>query len=180
VGDQAEPRKRVDRAIEIFSRVRQRNSHLRLVFVGNRSHDALMNLPDEIIDATEFRGYVSEDELRRAYAESAGLILLSDYEAFGLPIIEALASGTPVFVSDNPVLRSLFHGFCGVSFCPPESAAAAEVIHDQLARGLAPVVETFQERERLRAAFSWDAVADLHWHALGSAWTWRRGLAWTQ
>jgi hypothetical protein len=41
---------------------------------------------EAVRSACELRGYVTEAELQRAYSESVGLLLLSDFEAFGLPI----------------------------------------------------------------------------------------------
>ena len=41
-------------------------------------------------------GYVSDDELARAYSGALGLIFPSSYEGFGLPIVEAMACGCPV------------------------------------------------------------------------------------
>ena len=91
-----EPRKRFDRVLDLFGRLRAVRPGLRLVVIGNRSDQAGGLLPEAHRDAIDLRGYVGEAPLRRAYAESRGLVLLSDFEAFGIPILEALASGTPV------------------------------------------------------------------------------------
>ena len=94
---------------------------LRLVFIGNKRERVRGTDPTRASSSCELRGYVSEAELRQAYAESLGLFLLSDCEAFGIPILEALASGTPVFLSRLGEMVSLFGPFRGAHFCPADS-----------------------------------------------------------
>lgn len=53
------------------------------------------------------RGYVSDLEMKELYASSACLLYLSDYEGFGLPVIEALANRTQVIVLDTPINREI-------------------------------------------------------------------------
>lgn len=52
-------------------------------------------------------GYVSDKKMRELYATSACLLYLSDYEGFGLPVIEALANRTPVLTLDTPINREI-------------------------------------------------------------------------
>ena len=52
-------------------------------------------------------GFLPDDRLRRLLAGAAAMALPSRYEGFGLPVLEALASGTPVLASDLPVLREV-------------------------------------------------------------------------
>jgi glycosyltransferase involved in cell wall biosynthesis len=177
VGDFAEPRKRFDRALAVFGGLRTQHRDLKLVVVGNRTTEAGVLIPEEMRPHVELRGYVTDDELTHAYAESLGLILLSDYEAFGIPVVEALASGTPAFVSDNDVARSLFGRFRGVHFCPVDDERAAMIVDAALRRGPAMIVDVLAERERLQAAFDWDTIAQVRWHALAAAWVLKHRIA---
>ncbi len=171
VGDLAEPRKRFDRILAIFPRLLARWPELKLVVIGNGSDTALARIPEALRPACELRGYVSEPELRRAYAESRGVFLLSEFEAFGIPILEGLVSGTPVFLTDLEVTRSLFAPFGGAKFCPGDDPKATlAIVEATLSRGEAEFREILLDRDRLGAAFDWDALALRKWQALSAAW----------
>jgi glycosyltransferase involved in cell wall biosynthesis len=55
----------------------------------------------------DVRGYVDKDELAGLYRGAAALVLPSRYEGFGLPVLEAMASGVPVVATDEPALREV-------------------------------------------------------------------------
>jgi glycosyltransferase involved in cell wall biosynthesis len=97
------------------------------------------------------RGYVPKDELAQLYRDAAALVLPSRYEGFGLPVVEAMASGTPVVAAPDEALREVA-GDAAV-FAPAEELAAA-------------VERALADRDRLVAAgleraqrFSWDETA---------------------
>jgi glycosyltransferase involved in cell wall biosynthesis len=99
----------------------------------------------------DLRGYVSKEELARLYRGAACLVFPSRYEGFGLPLVEAMASGTPVVAAPDAALREVA-GDAAV-FAAPEELAAG--IRTALA-----------DRERLVAAglerarsFTWDETA---------------------
>jgi phosphatidylinositol alpha-mannosyltransferase len=171
VGDLAEPRKRFDRVLAILPRLLMDRPDLKLVVVGNGSDQAIDRIPGELRSACDLRGYVTEAELRQTYAESQGVFLLSDYEAFGLPILEALISGTPVFLTDLDVTRSLFDACRGAKFCPADNAEETfAIVERTLAQGPDAIRETLADRVRLRAAFEWDGLAIQKWQILAAAW----------
>lgn len=74
---------------------------LPLVLVGETAAWA-EELPDVLLT-----GHVTDDELAAILTGAHALVFPSDDEGFGLPPIEALACGTPVVVSDLPVLREV-------------------------------------------------------------------------
>jgi len=99
----------------------------------------------------DVRGYVPKDELVRLYQSAACLVFPSRYEGFGLPVVEAMACGTPVVAAPEPALQ--------------EVAGDAAIFTDDLAEG---VRRALAERERLSAAglerakaFSWRETARL-------------------
>lgn len=178
VGDLAEPRKRFDRVLAVFARLIRRRPELRLIVIGNRSDAARDLIPRDLRHACDLRGYVPEIELRRTYAESLGLLLLSDFEAFGVPILESLACGTPVFLSRQAATESLFGDCLAAHFCPADDPdATAQEIERALGRGRDAIAEALADRRRLAGLFNWDLLAFRKWQALASAWFLRTGRA---
>jgi glycosyltransferase involved in cell wall biosynthesis len=92
-----QPRKDPIAALEAVALV---DRGLRLVLVGRdkgsegeaRRVAAKLGLGERV----EFAGHVDKTELARLYRGAACLVFPSRYEGFGLPIVEAMASGTPV------------------------------------------------------------------------------------
>lgn len=104
------PRKRIDRLLKIVAAVRDSGQRVRLVRVGGpmtRQHKRLaerLNIP--VVEVPS----VDRDVLRAVYGRCAVLLLPSDREGFGLPVIEAFATGRPAVVSDLPALREVSGG----------------------------------------------------------------------
>lgn len=97
------------------------------------------------------RGYVRREELAELYRGAACLLLPTRYEGFGLPVLEAMASGTPVVATPDPALREV----------AGDAAVYAEP--DRLADG---VRRALAERDRLVALglerarrFTWEETA---------------------
>ncbi len=171
VGDLAEPRKRFDRVLAVLERLVRIRPDVKLVVIGNRSDSALEQIPAALRPVVELRGYVSEADLLAAYAGSAGLMLLSDFEAFGVPILEALACGTPVFLSEQAETRSLFEDCAGARFLPPDDPdEVARHVGEVLAHRAAVVGSVLEDRPRLESRFGWDRGAFLKQRAVSAAW----------
>jgi glycosyltransferase involved in cell wall biosynthesis len=118
-----------------------RSAGLRLVVAGPEKEPALAR---ELRDGgADLRGWVEHAELVELYRGADVFLLPSRFEGFGIPALEAMASGTPVVVSDDPALREVV----GDAAAPSIGAALAE--RDMWrARGL--------ERAKL---FSWTETA---------------------
>jgi glycosyltransferase involved in cell wall biosynthesis len=93
--------------------------------------------PLEAEGQVRFLGYVPDAELPWLYAGATALVFPSRYEGFGMPVIEAMASGLPVLASDIPVTREVAGD--AALFVPPLDAqgwarAMEQVIQDGRAR----------------------------------------------
>jgi glycosyltransferase involved in cell wall biosynthesis len=95
-----EPRKNLPALAEAFALARKRHPELVLAVAG------LEGWEDRPLDAEGIRllGYVKDDELARLYRGAAVFAYPSRFEGFGIPVVEALASGTPAVVSSHPSL----------------------------------------------------------------------------
>jgi glycosyltransferase involved in cell wall biosynthesis len=121
---------------------------LPLVVAGPEREPALAGELEGL--GADLRGYVDKDELANLYRGAAALVLPSRYEGFGIPVLEAMACGTPVVASADPALR--------------EVAGDAAVYADgDLAEAIRAALD---ERDRLVAAglerakaFSWEETA---------------------
>jgi len=78
---------------------------LPLVVVGPEKDRALTRQLREA--GADVRGYLSQAELASLYRGAVALALPSRYEGFGIPALEAMASGTPVVVSGDAALREV-------------------------------------------------------------------------
>ena len=92
-----------------------------------REYIAQEGLTEHVFERTD----VKEDQLRALYSRAECLIFPSLYEGFGLPVIEAQASGCPVFTSDRPPLTEV-GGAGAVYFDPADPEAAAKTITEHL------------------------------------------------
>lgn len=117
---------RLFRAIELLRRERP---HLRLVLSGGGDRDVLGALPEWV----EHRGLVSDRELNALYRSAAALVYPSLYEGFGLPLIEAMASGCPVAASNAGSIPEVC-GDAAVLFDPTDVSAIAGGIRQALNR----------------------------------------------
>jgi glycosyltransferase involved in cell wall biosynthesis len=103
------PRKRIDVLLEALAIVLQKRPDARLWRVGGeftfeQARQARELGVEERITVLPF---VSRAVLAAMYRRAALVLLPSEREGFGLPVIESMACGTPILCSDLPVLREV-------------------------------------------------------------------------
>lgn len=79
----------------------------------------------------DLRGYVPLEELAELYRGAALLVLPSRFEGFGLPLLEAMACGTPVVAADEPALREVGAGAAVYAEDGDFAAAARTALDDR-------------------------------------------------
>ena len=103
-----EARKNLPRLLEAYTYLRAWSTHWKLVIVGARKwkfspvFDTIQRL--ELEPHVHFTGYVEEADLPALYNGASLFTFPSLYEGFGLPVLEAMACGTPVVTSNTSSL----------------------------------------------------------------------------
>jgi glycosyltransferase involved in cell wall biosynthesis len=153
-------RKRVDVLLETFACVRRKHPNLRLVQVGGNWTEAhvqqirRLGLEDDVI---QVRG-LKRRELAEIYRRALAVLVTSEAEGFGLPIIEALASGATVVASELPVFREVGGDalvYCGVGDVQSWTAQVDRLIDDPQS------MPSMEKRLMQAARYSWQSHADI-------------------
>jgi glycosyltransferase involved in cell wall biosynthesis len=127
----------------------------------NRTHPRLdlAGLAETLGVATRvcFSGFVDEAGLADRYAAADAFVYLSEYEGFGLPVLEAMARGVPVITSARPATGEIFAG-AAILVEPTDSTALASAIERVLT---SPLLQSdlVARGRALAARHSWKAAA---------------------
>lgn len=157
-----EPKKNLSGLFEAYSILHRRHRDVpRLVVAGKRGwmSDPILRKVGELglDDHILFRGFVPDDELPALFTGAMLFLFPSLYEGFGLPVLEAMACGTPVVTSSRASLPEVA-GDAGVLVDPTDTEAIAEAIENLLEDSQRR--HELSQRGRLRAqAFRWEETA---------------------
>jgi len=97
-----QPRKNLNVLFEAWPAIRGQWSNLDLIIIGTRDGVFGPSKYDIPQDGVCFLDSVNDDELAKLYCGAEALVYPSLYEGFGMPILEAMACGTPVIASNAP------------------------------------------------------------------------------
>jgi glycosyltransferase involved in cell wall biosynthesis len=134
--DFREQRKRLDLLFKTIENTSIISPDIKFNFVGKNSDKAVM--PKSIQNSVQTHGYVNDEELYRLYKDSRVFLILPDYEAFCIPIAEALVHGCEVVTSNIEPLKSIYGNLLGVHFI--DSHNEAEVANQ--------IIKVFQSRDQ--------------------------------
>ena len=146
------PHKNHARLLEAMELVRRDAPGLRLVLTGG-DLESLGELPPWV----DNRGLVSRAELLSLYQRAACLVFPSRYEGFGLPPLEAMASGCPVAAATAGSLPEIC-GDAATMFDPDDAGDMARAVLASRASGDRGVDRGLEQCAR----FTWDACVDAH------------------
>jgi glycosyltransferase involved in cell wall biosynthesis len=145
------------RLVEAFAQARI-DAKIRLVFTGDPAPAIAEYIDRNHVTArVHFVGTIPEEKLPSLYRSAEALIFPSLYEGFALPVLEAMASGTPVVTANVTAM--------------PETAGDAALLVDpnsveQIARAIEQIVSDTSLRQQLRneglkraTGFSWPRTA---------------------
>ncbi|NVK26768.1 MAG: glycosyltransferase family 4 protein [Flavobacteriia bacterium] len=158
------PRKNLALAVRAFSKYRLQGGDAELVLVGNHMHidDELERVLEEspYRNKVHFVGRKHGNELNAIMSNSIALLFPSLFEGFGIPIVEAMAAGTPVI--------------CSNVSCMPEIAGDAAMLlspldADSWTDGMVKMEDESERKEWIEKGierakfFNWDSSAEKLW-----------------
>ncbi|MBT8583629.1 glycosyltransferase family 4 protein [Polynucleobacter paneuropaeus] len=159
-----EPRKNLATSLRAFQYASEALEPLDLYFVITGAQGwvdirgMLDEVPEWVLQKIRFSGYLDDLYIPHLYRDSICLLYPSFYEGFGMPVIEAMACGTPVIVSDRGSL-------------PEVAGNCAKVFDAYDANGMARVITEWYKDSNMRSnagsasrdyakKFSWDRSVD--------------------
>jgi len=122
---------------------------MQLVVVGPEKEPALA--AELRAGGAQLRGYVETEALAELYRGAAALVLPSRFEGFGLPVLEAMACGTPVVAAPDPALREVAGDAAVYAEDGDFAGAVRRALDDRVRLSAAGI-----ERAKL---FSWEETA---------------------
>ncbi len=96
-----EPRKNLNLLLQAWDAIKDDFKEIWLIITGVRGSVFKALNVSQTVGRVHFLGYVEDEVLAGLYAKATMFVLPSQDEGFGLPVLEAMASGTPVIVSDG-------------------------------------------------------------------------------
>jgi glycosyltransferase involved in cell wall biosynthesis len=160
-----EPRKNLTRLTDALQLLREGGLTIPLLVVGGKGwlyQDFFQRLERlEIRDSVHFPGYVPSVDLPLLYSAATLAVMPSVYEGFGLPVLEAMACGTPVVSSEASSLPEL-GGDAARYFDPYNVEGMAETVREVWED--ADLRAEMRRRGLIQAAhFSWQQAARQTW-----------------
>ncbi|MGZ4732310.1 MAG: glycosyltransferase family 4 protein [Terriglobales bacterium] len=159
-------RKNIPVLLRAIARLRSKGKweDRQLVLAGSQdvsmkgAHEVFDTIRELDLNSVVLAGHVPEEHIPGLYAGAAALVIPSLYEGFGLPVLEAMAAGTPVVASNTSSLPEVAAG-AAILFPPEDELALADAIEDVLENRSTANELRRNGLERARQ-FSWQRTAE--------------------
>ncbi|MFN8377213.1 MAG: glycosyltransferase family 1 protein [Anaerolineae bacterium] len=156
-----EARKNIQRVFEAIAIMSAQDITVNLVVTGEMKwqYAGILDALDQhhIRDRVRFTGYIPEADLPALYTGARAFVFPSLYEGFGLPVLEAMACGTPVITSNTASLPEVA-GDAALLVNPLDAQSLASGLERVIADDLLHDSLSAAGLERARQ-FSWDQTA---------------------
>jgi len=151
-----QPRRGIETALGALAILLERRPELRLVIAGKSEHP-WGAVPARLAHRVVLTGYLADADLPPLLAGAAAALALSRGEGFDLPLLEALACGTPVVASDIAVHREHFAAWARL--VPAGDAEAVASAVEAVLESPPSAGERDRQAAAVRGGFRWRAAA---------------------
>ena len=155
-------RRHLPELIRAFKPIARNHPGARLAIVGDNRTYPHQDLPaiaaaEGVAGQVTIKAYSVDAELATLYGQARALALLSEYEGFGHPPLEALGSGVPSVLLDTPVAREV----CGAAalYVRLDHNSAITSALETLLFDDATRARVLKEAPAVLARYSWDRAA---------------------
>ena len=138
--------------MDAFEVLRQRRQELLLALAGGVAPGE--SAPGER-EGVRLLGFVDEERLAALYRGASAFVYASRFEGFGMPVVEALASGVPAVVSSHPSLDEA-SGQAAFRVDPKNPEAVADALEVALQQGAERRADGLAHARR----FTWEACGE--------------------
>lgn len=154
-----EPRKNVLRLVHAFRRWAKRHPDWHLVLVGKSGWygERIRGVCQSISERVHLLGYVEQEYLLKLYAQTAGLVMPSIYEGFGIPLLEGISAGVPLVASRIEPFVEI--GGAELTTFHPEHEEEIEDAFDFLANSYQKSLVGHPLRQQILATYNWENAA---------------------
>ncbi|MBU1018585.1 MAG: glycosyltransferase family 1 protein [Patescibacteria group bacterium] len=155
-----EPRKNLERAVKAF--IKADLPGFKLVLAGEDNQDIFAEFRIPKSEKVQFIGFVDERDKESVYKLSQGLLYISLYEGFGLPVLEAFSCGVPVLTSKNSPMQEI---------CDDEAVYANPCSVRSITEGIEVLISGKWDARKLKdkaSKFSWEKAAEKTLFILGN------------
>lgn len=153
-----QPRKNYVRLIEAFSALISQYPNIDLVIVGKKGWmwEEILAAPKKfnVANRVKFLDFVPDEDLAMLYKNAKCFALVSLYEGFGIPVLEAMAFGCPVITSNISSLPEVV-GNAGILVNPNDVNDIVRGIKEALENRKGLIVKGFKQAKK----FSWEKCA---------------------